>query len=787
MHAVVLLYNYHHKKQKPELIFLDFVYFCKLAVVVRPPLIAFMKLMMEGESMELNGAEDQLSVTEKAIKDACNIAVALDASRDVPNTEGWPISKVAVLLIDSKKENCMLQFGAVTKGVWSLIEKELNESSINPEISSEDKVGNKRKRKSQKASTYDTKFLQLAYDAVKDVTGIDSSDLEILETHVTYSLSKEKSAARFYMMQCPGSFNVNEQVPLNFLVESLHGPLAEKLAYGFWKTTPVVEFHHMLPYVEFISCWLSGKDLCLPSFNGCNAQSTMNSYKNELTQSRTSDLPVSKDNGNDLNHRDNNSSGTKNNSSDKTASENCDSNKCKHSSGGKLASPVNIFQSTAKDGNVTDNFNKRCDILDSAKYSGSRILENLANDSEQPDKVSGSDPSRGLSQRMVKVDNAMEKFNKRCDVADTTKEASRISLEILDTDSDDQQKSLLSGPSRGLSGKTVIDDNVTEKSNKNHDIAHFAEREESRIYPEILDKDDECDKDSLSGSSRGLKTMNMSDLTKTCTMSEDTSMKLNSKIRVYHHRRKNNSSTQNDAHAQEDGASLKVDMVDSLKSFHTQCRDEKISGDKGDVTISCNQKGIAATRSELVQFEAKTKYNVEVQRVSASEELQNALSLLYRKRQELYSQICNMEDTLALYEDNIARIRDGGEVGLACQCIKSIISGNYHMLLEHGTQNQDKGHQRGEDNLKSQHEKQTRLSETYLPGKSSCQDLEYICLKNNWRLPRYLIEASEGEFLSNVIVEGKDFKLHSKGGFESKPCEARESAATQMIAKMRNS
>lgn len=52
-------------------------------------------------------------------------------------------------------------------------------------------------------------------------TGIDSSDLEVLETHVTFSLSKEKSAARFYMMQCPGSVNVNEQVPLKFIVERL--------------------------------------------------------------------------------------------------------------------------------------------------------------------------------------------------------------------------------------------------------------------------------------------------------------------------------------------------------------------------------------------------------------------------------------------------------------------------------------------------------------------------------------------------------------------------------------
>ncbi|KAK6142731.1 hypothetical protein DH2020_023079 [Rehmannia glutinosa] len=579
MHAVVLLYNYQYRKHKPELVFLDFVSFCKLTVVIKPTLISFMKLTVESEPMKSNIAENHLSVTEKAIKDACDIAVALDASRDFPNTDGWPISKVAVLLIDSKKEDCMLQR----------------------------KIGYKRKRSSLKASTYDTEFLQLAYDAVKDFNGICSSDLEVLETHVTYSLGKEKSATRFYMMQYAGSFSVNETVPLKYLVESLQGPVAEKLDCGSWKTTPVVEFYHMLPYVEFISCWLSGEDLCLPSLNGRIAQSTMNGCKKELTQSRTSSLPVPIYNGNDLDHSDNNSMRIKVNSSDKIANENCDDNKCKNSSGGN------------------------------------------------------------------------------------------INLEISDTDSE----------------KTVIDDNVIDKLNKKHDIANSAEREESLTYCEILDKDgDKCEKDSLSGPLSGLKTMNTSDLTKTCTKSEDTSKKLNSKIRVYHHRRKNNLSTQNDALVREDGGNLKSnncelmksgEYVGLLKSHNAQRRDDKVvSENKGDVTISCDQNVIDAASNQLVQFEAKTKSDIKLQSVSASEELQNALSLLYRKRQELHSQISKMEDTLALYENDITRIRDG-------------------------------------------------------------------------------------KFVSNVIVQGKDCDLHSKGGSESKPYEARESAAAQMIAKIRNS
>ncbi|KAI3444436.1 hypothetical protein Pfo_001101 [Paulownia fortunei] len=782
MHAVVLLYNYYHRKQKPELEFLDFVSFCKLALLLRPSLISFMKMTNESESMELNGAEDRLSVTEKAIKDACDIAVALDASKDVPTTEGCPISKVAVLLIDSKKENCLLQFGAVTEGVWSLIEKELNESNINQEILAEEKVGKKRKRSSQKASD-DSKFLQLGCDAVKDITGIDSSDLVVLESHVVYSLSKEKSAAQFYMMQCPQSFSINQRVPLKFLVESLRGPLAEKY-YDSWTTTTLVEYHQMLPYLGFIPCWLSTKDLCLPSSNGYNARSTMNRGEKELTRSRISALPLSEYSGKDLDHIDNNSSEMEVSSSDNIANENSEVNqkKCKHSSGGKVASSLNISQSTAKDGDATDEFNKRYDTLDSAKKDASRItLENL-DYIDKRETGSLSSPSRGLSQKIAKDDNAMEKLSNKCDIVDSAKkEGSKVNLESLDADSNNHRKGLLT---TGLSQNTATDENVSEKFNKRCGMADSVKKE-SRIDSEILDNDNyEYLTGLSSGPSRGLQRMSMSDFAKTCPKSEDTNKKLNSKIRVYHHRRKNISSAQHDAHGQEDDVNLKVEMADLLKSNDTLCKDGKVTADNGDMTISCNQSRIAVTENPLLQFEAL--HNIEGENVLDSEDLQNALALLYRKRQELCSQMCTMEDDLALYEDNIERIRDGGEVGLARLCIKSILSGNNHLLLKNEAKIRDKGHQPGEDHCNPQSEKQTRLSDTFLPGRSSCKDLEYICLKNNWRLPRYFIEPSDGKFLSNVAVESNNFKLSSEGGLESSPCEARESAAAQMIAKIRN-
>lgn len=52
-------------------------------------------------------------------------------------------------------------------------------------------------------------------------TGINSSDLVVLETHILYSLSKEKTAARFYMMQCTQSISEDKRIPVEDVVRRL--------------------------------------------------------------------------------------------------------------------------------------------------------------------------------------------------------------------------------------------------------------------------------------------------------------------------------------------------------------------------------------------------------------------------------------------------------------------------------------------------------------------------------------------------------------------------------------
>ncbi|KAF5465331.1 hypothetical protein F2P56_015351 [Juglans regia] len=262
LHAIVLLYNYYLRKRHPQLEVLGFEAFCKLVVILKPALLAHMKLMQRSDDTELDDLEKQLSVTERTIMEACDISTKLDASKDVPNIEGWPMSKVSVLLFDYKKENCFLLFSSTTQGVWSVIEKDVDISNLNSEGQVEAKQMNRKRRVIRKPSKEDpnvneSALLQLAYLAVKEATGINQTDLVVSESHVVCSLSKEKTAVRFYIIYCTQSVNEEGfQVPVKDALESLQGPLVRKSS-SRWMVTPLVDYFHMLPYAGIVSTWLS--------------------------------------------------------------------------------------------------------------------------------------------------------------------------------------------------------------------------------------------------------------------------------------------------------------------------------------------------------------------------------------------------------------------------------------------------------------------------------------------------------------------------------------------------
>ncbi|XP_043704019.1 uncharacterized protein LOC122654106 isoform X2 [Telopea speciosissima] len=264
MHAVVMLYNYYHRRQFPKLEFLCFESFCKVAVNAKPNLLAHMKLM-QGCNFGECDRDQQLSITENVIMDACNICVDLDASKDGPSMEGWPISKITIFLIDFMKKNCLLFFGSITEGVWSLIEKDLDELNPLSEGILERKDTNKRKRITKRSlrdelSAEESGFQQLAFSAVKERTNIDQTDLMVLESHVVYSITKRKTAACFYIMQCTKPINEDIiQVPIKDAINSLQGPLVKKIS-STYMVTPAVEFFHLLPYAGIMSDWFSREE-----------------------------------------------------------------------------------------------------------------------------------------------------------------------------------------------------------------------------------------------------------------------------------------------------------------------------------------------------------------------------------------------------------------------------------------------------------------------------------------------------------------------------------------------
>ncbi|KAK3419582.1 hypothetical protein EUGRSUZ_G00184 [Eucalyptus grandis] len=260
VHGVVILYNYYHRKQHRQLEFLDVESFCKLIAVLKPPLLAYMKCLQRNDDAELVDPEKQLSLTEKTIMNACDLCMRLSASKDIPDIEGWSISEVAVFLVDSRKENCLLLFSKDGNGVWSLFEKDVDISNQSSEAMPDLKQCKKKRIKKCKKKRITKKPLrddpsinedamqQLAFSSVKEATAISQAHLSILESHTVYSLGKEKSTSRFYIMQWtqPTSEDVIQVpiyafwVPIKDVIDSLQGPLIRKASHRWntWTITP---------------------------------------------------------------------------------------------------------------------------------------------------------------------------------------------------------------------------------------------------------------------------------------------------------------------------------------------------------------------------------------------------------------------------------------------------------------------------------------------------------------------------------------------------------------------
>ncbi|XP_062198438.1 uncharacterized protein LOC133901177 [Phragmites australis] len=278
MHAAVLLYNYYHRKQFPQLDFADPKRFCMSAsLVARDALLVYLNQVHERRKGAVGDAGAALSVTDRAVMDACHIAKALDATQDSPEMTMWPISKVAVLLLDRTKKRCLIEHGPMTKGVWSIVEKEIKTAS-----SSDMSVqGSSNKEIPLPSEPY--VLQQIAYAEVELKTGMKRPNLRFLEEHLVYSLSKKETTTKLIVVQYEQTVNDKlKEMPLEDLIGRMSGPIFKSVPYPI--TTSVVECYHLLPYKEVLLNLLN-REWPLDSSHSEPKEQSLHNEKSEIDES----------------------------------------------------------------------------------------------------------------------------------------------------------------------------------------------------------------------------------------------------------------------------------------------------------------------------------------------------------------------------------------------------------------------------------------------------------------------------------------------------------------------
>lgn len=216
---------------------------------------------------------------------------------------------------------------------------------------------------------------------------------------------------------------------------------------------------------------------------------------------------------------------------------------------------------------------------------------------------------------------------------------------------------------------------------------------------------------------------------------------------------------------------------------------EKVdSGYKTSSIISSVQDELLIGNCSLGPIQLRSKYLEKLHAVLATKEnllSQTALRVLLGKRYKLACQLRNLEDKIAVCDRNIQTILDGSEHDLAVK-IEAIIDSCDDICLKSDNGTQDRTCQQFEDQGLPQYRRKKRLSEAVLSLRNSCQELDDLCYENNWTLPTYHLSPTEGGFRANITVKGVDFECSAGSDLHSIPRLARESAAAQLLAKLRS-
>ncbi|GMI96075.1 hypothetical protein HRI_003276800 [Hibiscus trionum] len=764
VHAVVLLYNYYHRKRHANLEFLDFQPFCKLALLLKPTLKPHLKLMLRTDDTEVIDLEKQLSLMEKAVKDACDIS-RIYASINVPSAKGLPVSKVSVLLIDKTKKNCILLYGSITQGVNSLIEKDVNESCSSSDGSIKAKQMSKRKRTPNKClrdglEANECSFQQLAFSAVKEATkdGISQSDLTIIESHVVCSLSKLKTATRFYIMQCAREAKAR-WIPIKDVIESLQGPLVKKNS-SIWEPSPVVKYFHLLPYARIISRWYS-RDVVPISFEEPEyVQEVINVNGFEMIEDLCE--PEVQNNRN-------------RNLFDGGIVEVSRNSSCAESEK-KNEHCMNDFFDDTDGPSWTMDVDNHSTVHFEKKSTSETVAERVQHDS-----------------KLKKINSHAEcKLNGRTDIAkfDVVNSAVQNNLNQLQ----DQIVTNGKAASNIRPGQDEISpyhtpiicesrSKFSAKLQKDIDSG-IVEASRNSSYAESekrIEKNEHCMNDFFDDIDDPSWTMDVGNHSTVHFEKKSTSETLAERVQRDSQLKKINSHAECKLNGRTDIS--KFDVVSSaVRNNLNQLQDQIVTNGKAASNIRPGQDGISTGNCTPIICESSSKFSAKLQKAIASKEnilSETALRVLLSKRDKLVIQHRNIGDEIAQYDKKIQTILNGGEDDLELK-IDLIIEG----CNDASRENQVWASQGYEGPCSTQCKKRNRSPEETFSNANPCQELDGICKDKNWTLPTYQVFPSDGGYQAKVTVKGTDFESSSVGNACPKPHEARSSAASKLLAKL---
>ncbi|XP_073355324.1 uncharacterized protein [Aegilops tauschii subsp. strangulata] len=258
IHTAIILYNYYHRMMFPYLAFAD----AKLFLVCASHFIGEDILTHYHKQQNKSGKHVSSSIFDRAAMQACEIAQGLDASKDSPDMALWPISKVAVLLLDPTRKRCLMECSANTEGISSTIEKEIDAEAGNSAL----------------AGPY--MFQKLAFSEVEHRTGMERSNFRVLDEKLAYSLSKERTTTKVFILEYVQTMKGNlVEMSLEELISSMTGPVCVNAPFA--KTTSVVEYYHILPYKEILLELLNRE---WPSDGNVEVQDMNSTFKKKPTK-----------------------------------------------------------------------------------------------------------------------------------------------------------------------------------------------------------------------------------------------------------------------------------------------------------------------------------------------------------------------------------------------------------------------------------------------------------------------------------------------------------------------